>query len=114
MSIHGTGMEDYFNNAWMFQGEFNYPFIGYSQQGNRGWTGSHTMYRRHVQDPIYFSKSIRAIEHGHANDREDEYTSVAFWYQTEPHSRLMPLPPIEGRIPTAFWRIEKLNQNLPN
>ena len=114
-TINGTGMEDYFNNAWMFQGVFNYPFIGYSQQGNRDWTGSHTMYRFHIQDPIYFQTSLRAtIEHGHANDRSDEYTSVAFWYQTEPHRKLMPLPPAGERLPTTYWKIEKLDRNLPN
>ncbi|MGA9798764.1 MAG: glycoside hydrolase family 172 protein [Terriglobales bacterium] len=114
-TINGTGMEDYFNNAWMFQKEFNYPFIGYSQQGNRDWTGSHTMYRFHIEDPIYFQKSLRAtIEHGHANDREDDYTSVAFWYQTEPHQKLFPLPPVNERMPKAFWKIQKLDKNLPN
>jgi hypothetical protein len=114
-TINGTGMEDYFNNAWMFQKEFNYPFIGYSQQGNRDWTGSHTMYRFHIQDPVYFQKSLRAtIEHGHANDREDVYTSVAFWYQTEPHQKLLPLPPVNERLPNAFWKIQPLEHNLPN
>ena len=29
-----------------------------------------------------------SIEHGHANKRPDELTSVAFWYQTEPHRPL--------------------------
>ncbi len=114
-TINGTGMEDYFNNAWMFQKEFNYPYIGYSQQGNRDWTGSHTMYRFHVEDPIYFEKSLRAtIEHGHANARQDDYTSVAFWYQTEPHQKLIPLPALNDRLPNAFWQVEKLNGNLPN
>jgi hypothetical protein len=114
-TISGTGMEDYFNNAWMFQREFNYPFIGYSQAGNRDWTGSHTMYRFHIQDPIYFQKSLRAgIEHGHANDRSDEYTSVAFWYQAEPHLPFPPLAPIAERIPISFWRVLKLPANLPN
>jgi hypothetical protein len=114
-TINGTGMEDYLNNAWMFQKEFNYPFIGYSQQGNRDWTGSHTMYRFHIADPIYFQKSLRAtIEHGHANDREDDYTSVAFWYQTEPLQKLFPLPPVNERMPNAFWKIQKLDKNLPN
>jgi hypothetical protein len=114
-TINGTGMEDYFNNAWMFQEEFNYPFIGYSQQGNRDWTGSHTMYRFHIEDPVYFQKSLRAtIEHGHADDREDVYTSVAFWYQTEPHQGLFPLPPVNERLPNAFWKIQELEQNLPN
>jgi hypothetical protein len=114
-TINGTGMEDYFNNAWAFQKEFNYPFIGYSQQGNRDWTGSHTMYRFHIEDPIYFQKSLRAtIEHGHADDRADDYTSVAFWYQTEPHQKLYPLPPVNERMPNAFWKIQKLDKNLPN
>jgi Protein of unknown function (DUF2961) len=114
-TVQGTGLEDYFNNAWMFQREFNYPFIGYSQQSNRDWTGSHTMYRFHIEDPVYFQNSIRAtIEHGHANDREDEYTSVAFWYQTEPHQKLSALPAIQERLPTAFWKVQKLERNLPN
>jgi Protein of unknown function (DUF2961) len=114
-TINGTGMEDYFNNAWAFQKEFNYPFIGYSQQGNRDWTGSHTMYRFHIEDPIYFQSSLRAtIEHGHADDRADDYTSVAFWYQTEPHQKLSPLPPVNERLPNAFWKIQKLDKNLPN
>jgi hypothetical protein len=114
-TINGTGMEDYFNNAWMFQKEFNYPFIGYSQQGNRDWMGSHTMYRFHIEDPIYFQKSLRAtIEHGHADDREDDYTSVAFWYQTEPHQKLMPLPPVNERLPNAYWKVQNLEKNLPN
>jgi hypothetical protein len=114
-TINGTGMEDYFNNAWAFQKEFTYPFIGYSQQGNRDWTGSHTMYRFHIVDPIYFQKSLRAtIEHGQANDREDDYTSVAFWYQTEPHQKLIPLPPVKERLPNAFWKVQKLEKNLPN
>ncbi len=114
-TINGTGLEDYFNNAWMFQKEFNYPFVGYSQQGNRDWTGSHTMYRFHIADPIYFRESMRAtIEHGHANARADDYTSVAFWYQTEPHQKLVPLPPVNQRLPISFWKVEKLDQNLPN
>ena len=32
-------------------------------------------------------RSIRVtIEHGHANKRSDDYSSVAYWYQAEPHS----------------------------
>jgi len=26
-AIHGTGLEDYFGNAWGFQDEFNYPSL---------------------------------------------------------------------------------------
>jgi hypothetical protein len=114
-SINGTGLEDYFGNAWMFQTPFSYPFIGYTLQGNRDWTGWHTMYRFHIQDPIYFKKSLRAtIEHGHANHRSDEYTSVAFWYQTEPHKPFGPFPDLEHRLPNPYWKIEVLKGYLPN
>lgn len=114
-AINGTGLEDYFNNAWSFQQPFNYSYVGYSEQGNKDWTGSHTMYRFHIPDPIYFQHSLRAtIEHGHANTRSDDYTSVAFWYQTEPHQPLIPLPPLADRLPTRFWQIQKLPKNLPN
>jgi hypothetical protein len=114
-SINGTGLEDYFGNAWMFQTPFSYPFIGYTLQGNRDWTGWHTMYRFHIQDPIYFKKSLRAtIEHGHANHRSDEYTSVAFWYQSEPHKPFPALPPVPGRLPNPYWKIDLLKGYLPN
>ena len=114
-SLHGTGLEDYFNNAWGFQDEFNYPFIGYSLKGNRDGTGMHTMYRFHIQDPIYFRKSLRAgIEHGHANSRSDDFSSVAYWYQTEPHKRFEPFPQVSQRLPNLYWKIEVLEKNLPN
>ena len=48
--------------------------------------------------PIW--KSIRVtIEHGHANDHEADYSSVAFWYQSEPHAPFPPLPPASGFLP---------------
>jgi hypothetical protein len=88
-------------------------FIAIPDIRNRGiGTGlSHTMYRFHIQGPIYFQKSLRAaIEHGHANDREDDYTSVAFWYQTEAHQRVFFLPPLNERLPNSFWKIQKLDR----
>src|SRR5947208_9380055 len=52
--------------------------------------------RFHLDSPISFTKSLRAtIEHGHADDRGDNYYSVAYWYQTEPHAEFPPLPPVE-------------------
>ena len=113
-SVHGTGLEDYFNNAWGFQEEFSYPFNGYSLKGNPDWTGSHTMYRFHIQDPIYFTKSLHgSIEHGHANARGDDYSSVAYWYQTEPHKSFEPLPPVKKRLPNRHWKIEPTDRRPP-
>lgn len=73
------------------------------------------MYRFHITDPIYFRKSLRAtIEHGHANHRSDDYSSTAYWYQTEPHKKFAPLPGLSDRLPDRHWKIEVLKQNLPN
>jgi hypothetical protein len=46
------------------------------------------MYRFCMTDPMRFYKSIRiTLEHGHANDNASDYSSVAFWYQNEPHDK---------------------------
>ena len=51
------------------------------------------MYRWFIHDPIRFRRSIRwTIEHGHANNFENDYSSVAYWYQTEPHRPFPSLP----------------------
>jgi len=58
------------------------------------------MYRYYVTDPIRFQKSIRVtIEHGHANNYSNDYSSCVFWYQTLPHARFPELPPAKERYP---------------
>lgn len=89
-SIIGTGTEDYFNDAWGFRA-FDFPYHGVSlwegtKTGDRG-----TAYKWHVTDPVAFQQSLKfTIEHGHANNRRDDWYSVAFWYQTLPS----PKPPV--------------------
>ena len=59
-----------------------------------------SVYRFHLEAPIPFQKSFKAtIEHGHANHRSDTYSSVAYWYQAEPHGAFPPLPPVAERLP---------------
>ena len=45
-------------------------------------------YRFHLLDPVYFQTDLSfKFEHGaKANDLANWYRSVAYWYQTEPHS----------------------------
>jgi hypothetical protein len=102
-SLHGTGSEDYFSDAWGMR-EDESPFYGCPLQEEDYQAGSKaTVYRFHIPDPIPFRKSIRVtIEHGHANDRSDNFSSVAYWYQSEPHRPFPPLPPVEKRLPHAF------------
>jgi hypothetical protein len=48
---------------------------------------------------VTFEKSIRVtIEHGHANKRSDDFSSVAYWYQAEPH-RSFSILPVGQRVP---------------
>ncbi|MFJ8816492.1 glycoside hydrolase family 172 protein [Amycolatopsis thermoflava] len=104
-SLHGTGTEDYFNAAWGFpSGPYAGPYhgitLGSSVQEHFGlWS----MYRFHIEDPIRFTESIKVtIEHGHANDQGNDYSSVAYWYQLEPHAALPELPPVEERLPRRW------------
>jgi hypothetical protein len=93
----GTGTEDYFNGGWYFdQGEFAAPYHGVVVKDDD--LARIAAYRWHVPDPIAFQDSIRIeLEHGHANDEVADYATVAYWYQTEPHASLPPLPPPDAR-----------------
>jgi hypothetical protein len=104
--ITGTGTEDYFNGAWDFGGRdtaipFAHLYNGAPLilAGERPG-GRYCLYRWHADNPITFTKYLKhTIEHGHANDRADNYFSVAYWYQSEPYTDFPPLPPAASRIP---------------
>lgn len=103
-SINGTGSEDYFLGAWDFGGHpfsyglFGAPVVGPELAGSRS-----SVYRFHLDSPIPFTRSLRAtIEHGHANHRSDNFFSVAYWYQKEPHAAFPALPPVGQRLPRIY------------
>lgn len=105
-TLHGTGTEDYFCAAWGYPtGAHNTPNHGVTLAGETEGTtleyaGKWTMYRYHLTDPIAFQRAIRVtIEHGHANCHADDYSSVAYWYQTPCSQPLPPLPPAAQRRP---------------
>jgi hypothetical protein len=100
-SIAGTGTEDYFLGAWDFGGKpFSYPLYGAPVVGKELAGSRSSVYRFHLDSPIPFTKSFKAtIEHGSANGRSDNFYSVAYWYQAEPHAPFPPLPPVEQRLP---------------
>jgi hypothetical protein len=95
-SIWGTGTEDYFLAAWGLETSstpyFGVPFFDYRTIG-----GLVSSYRWHLHDPVVFNTGIKVtLEHmgwmsedenpeykaTSWNEREDDYASVAFWYQT--------------------------------
>ena len=104
-SLHGTGTEDYFGCSWGFpSGEYDAPYHGISLGSDvQEHFGKWSLYRWHIEDPVRFTESIRVtIEHGHANDQGNIYSSVAYWYQLEPHRAQPALPPVSERL-TRRW-----------
>jgi hypothetical protein len=103
-SINGTGSEDYFLGAWDFgEHAFAYALFGAPVKGQEVVGGRYSVYRFHLDSPIPFTKSLKAtIEHGHANHRSDNYFSVAYWYQNEPHAPFPALPAVEQRLPRIY------------
>ena len=108
--INGTGTEDYYNGSWDFRGPsgktqpYSYPQIGAPliENGERVG-GRYCLYRWHLEGPIPFRRNIRVtIEHGHANHRSDNFYTVAYWYQTEPHKKFPPMAKADDRVPRVY------------
>jgi hypothetical protein len=123
-SIWGTGTEDYFLSAWGLK-VCSTPYFGVPYFDQWGIVGGHTSaYRWHLNDPIVFNTGLKVtMEHfgwispdenpdykkNSWNERQDDYSSVAFWYQTgkatfaarAPHARERKLPNLDRVIARA-------------
>ena len=90
--INGTGTEDYFGGGWYFDtGPFSAPYHGCTIRDDKASRVS--AYRWHIEDAVPFHKNIRvSIEHGTGDDTEADYSSVAYFYQKDPHQPYPPLP----------------------
>ena len=99
--LHGTGSEDYLCHAWGMQKVAHlYAGESWRETDQHNDEGKVCVYRYHLLDPVPFRRSIRvSIEHGHANSRSDDWSSVAYWYQDEPHRAFAPIPPAAARLP---------------
>jgi hypothetical protein len=104
--IVGTGSEDYFLGSWDFGGRdgaipFGHHLYGAPLIVNAERTGGrYCCYRWHGDNPVTFERSLKhTMEHGHANDRGDNFFSCAYWYQTEPYTDFPPLASVAQRIP---------------
>ncbi len=125
-TICGTGMEDYFGGSWSFAGldekgrtyEKTYctPYLGYpfyshhdsylfNKYHNDDCPPMRAFYRWHLTDPVYFHSDLRltvqqiGVSYGGLFERQDDLSSVAYWYQTEPHNPFAPLPCVSERWP---------------
>ncbi|HRU05978.1 MAG TPA: DUF2961 domain-containing protein [Candidatus Brocadiia bacterium] len=123
--LHGTGSEDYLNQAWGMQPNAflrngSSIFEGMTLHPNtpepwyrRG--GYQTSYVFHIENPVRFEKEIKVtIEHGHGNHLCNEMSSVAYWYADKPCAAVKP-PPVAKRMPVLRdnqnrWLYDKANQ----
>jgi hypothetical protein len=95
--MHGTGGEDYFNQAWGMQRNA-FPMNG-TIVHEEDVPGYQVSYRFHLADPVRFNRRIRVtMEHGHSNHLADDWASTAYWYQTLPGPQLTTTP-VEQRLP---------------
>jgi hypothetical protein len=109
-TICGTGTEDYFCGSYNFENRdtrkyqtFSTPYAGLAQVlppdkiyevGQR-----FGLYRWHITDPVRFNKDLRVTiqalgwqDGGRYLQLNDDISSVAFWYQKEPHAAFPTLP----------------------
>jgi hypothetical protein len=107
-TINGTGTEDYFNGAYDFEvngkyEEFTSPYSGLAQvirpDGLYQSQERFGLYRWHIADPVRFDHDLRVTiqdlgwqSGGKYLPLNDDMSSVAFWYQTEPHAAFPKLP----------------------
>jgi hypothetical protein len=99
-TYHGTGTEEIFGGGACPNVPYSGPYTGFHMVEHPDFSGKSAMYRWYLADPIRFRRSlVWTIEHGHDNNYQNDYTSVAYWYQTEPHAPLPPLLPVEKRLP---------------
>jgi len=110
-SIHGTGTEDFMNFSYGFPVRdtayglhHGVSLVGAPCQGQwgtlSGKSNQWSVYRFHIEDPVPFHQRILVTcEHGHANSRADDWSSVAYWYQLEPHAPFPEMPVASGRVP---------------
>jgi hypothetical protein len=123
--LHGTGSEDYLNQAWgmqenaflrngssLFEGRTTLPPTNVSPWSQGAYQ---TSYVFHLENPVRYQKSIKVtIEHGHANHLANEMSSVAYWYAEKPSVAVKP-PSVKKRMPVlrddqGQWIFDKKNQ----
>jgi hypothetical protein len=106
--ITGTGSEDYFLGSWDFGGRDGAVPFAHAMYGaplivapdRTG--GRYCCYRWHGDNPVTFARYLKhTMEHGHANDRGDNFFSVAYWYQATPYTDFPAMQAVEARIPVV-------------
>ena len=107
-TICGTGTEDYFCGSYNFDREGQYkefctPYAGLHQvirpDGTYKSQQRFGMYRWHIMDPVRFEKDLKVTiqdlgwrHGGRYLPQKSDISSVAYWYQSEPHGKFPVFP----------------------
>lgn len=112
-TICGTGTEDYFCGSYCFlaqdesgesqYAEYSTAYAGMPQvirpDGVYSANTRFGLYRWHIMDPVRFGKDLKVTiqalgwrSGGRYLPLQDDISSVAFWYQTEPHASFPTIP----------------------
>jgi hypothetical protein len=109
-TICGTGTEDYFCGSYNFENHdthkyqtFSTPYAGLAQvlPPDKTYEAGQrfSLYRWHITDPVHFKKDLKVTlqalgwqNGGLYLPMDSEMSSVAFWYQKEPHQQFSKLP----------------------
>lgn len=109
-TINGTGTEDYFDGSYDFENQvthqyepFTSPYSGLAQvikpDGLYQSQERFGLYRWHIPDPIRFDHDLHVTiqdlgwqSGGRYLPLMDDISSVAYWYQIEPHRPFPKLP----------------------
>lgn len=93
--LHGIGAEDFFGHSWgtntssgLYLGN---PYIQKLTTDDKNGLMNLALYRFFVQDPVRFKSSL-SVRIGAMGGR---MSSVAYWYQKEPHREYFTLPTSE-------------------
>ena len=108
-SISWQGLEDSFGFSWGFPGEAN----GFQYTGYQPYYNGAAAYRFTLNDRISFARTMRMtvgfgkVEKGFIDQFSDpgstlEFSSVAYWYQKEPHRPFAALPGYRERRPSML------------
>jgi D-arabinan exo alpha-(1,3)/(1,5)-arabinofuranosidase (non-reducing end) len=106
-TINGTGTEDYFGGSYGFPEIYSTPYSGCTlRHANENGPTKWSLYRWHLMDPINFNHDLRVDiqalgwwPNGKYQPLADDISSVAYWYQSEPHAEFPKLPPLAERWP---------------
>ena len=103
--VHSAGTEDEYGSCWGMGGAFTRPYCGYLPDGAE----RHLLYRWYLANPVRFQQSLK-VEIQDIHDfgpGADDYTSLAFWYQEEPHEPFALQPFAERTAPSKAREYKK-------